>query len=697
MYAGELDKAVSLLHHSASQDITGQVPIRLWGSNHPYRDLWPKKLEAPIFLQIPSRVAAHFGWNLLTQSDLPRKSAVSYDFKDLFDRQKPPTSIPPNLTDRKDNGLEGTVELSSPKPQSSQKQPSSLNSPKDELVLSMINQNPPETILKIETKIDEISYQKESRDPSVRDGRFPIYVVFTTLKGLEKKYGEKTTQILDRAMRKLVTSFRKRLDWGATLVYVDDPGNMAEFGLKPVPFDDPWKLKLALTDLDYALGKRGAKIGAILIVGGPEVVPFHNLPNPTDDLDSFVPSDNPYATRDENYFVPEWPIGRLPDSMGRDPGLLLSSLRSISESYDFQKSKTFHLSSTLLNWLLDFFRRKMIQAQNSFGCTAEAWLKASHDVFSPIGDPKHLVTSPPVVINNRWPLPLSNVAYFNLHGVQDSADWFGQRDARNGGGIDYPIALRPKDVMNNGRSPEIIFSEACFGSHIIGKPIDKALSLKFLASGTKAFIGSTVISYGSVTPPLNAADLLGKAFWDFFKEGNTTGESLRKAKIYLVKEMHRRQGYLDGEDQKTLISFVLYGDPLATSKKIRKRKFATKMPEEIFPPKHIKTICDRIDIPGTSEPIPREVIANVKKIVDQYLPGMRGAKVCLSHEHSECSSSGHTCPTEQLGGKTKYTKNPERRVVTLSKQIMQTNQSHETYARLTLDMEGNMVKLAVSR
>ena len=52
-----------------------------------------------------------------------------------------------------------------------------------------------------------------------------------------------------------------------------------------------------------ALAKHGEMIGALLIVGGPDIIPFHNLPNPVDDLDMEVPSDNPYGTRDENYFI----------------------------------------------------------------------------------------------------------------------------------------------------------------------------------------------------------------------------------------------------------------------------------------------------------------------------------------------------------------------------------------------------------
>jgi len=83
-----------------------------------------------------------------------------------------------------------------------------------------------------------------------------------------------------------------------------------------------------------------------------------------------------------------------------------------------------------------------------------------------------------------------------------------------------------------------------------------------MAIGSMGFVGSTVISYGSVGTPLIGADLLGWQFWKNLKDGQTAGEALMQAKIALVKEMTQRQGFLDGEDQKTLISFVLYGDPL---------------------------------------------------------------------------------------------------------------------------------------
>ncbi|MBL6966258.1 MAG: hypothetical protein ISR60_06860, partial [Anaerolineales bacterium] len=79
------------------------------------------------------------------------------------------------------------------------------------------------------------------------------------------------------------------------------------------------------------------------------------------------------------------------------------------------------------------------------------------------------------------------------------------------------------------------------------------------------------------------------------------------------------------------------------------------------------------------------------------LPGMSGAHLALSHEHSNCCCEGHTCPTGQLGKKSRPNAEPKRSVVVLSKQIQHANRTHPAYARLTMDAQGKVVKLAVSR
>ena len=62
--------------------------------------------------------------------------------------------------------------------------------------------------------------------------------------------------------------------WQAGLFLADDPENQERLGIEPVVSDDAWRLKLALADLDTALARHGEMIGALLIVGGPEVVAF---------------------------------------------------------------------------------------------------------------------------------------------------------------------------------------------------------------------------------------------------------------------------------------------------------------------------------------------------------------------------------------------------------------------------------------
>jgi hypothetical protein len=314
-------------------------------------------------------------------------------------------------------------------------------------------------------------------------------------------------------------------------------------------------------------------------------------------------------------------------------------------------------------------------------------------------------------------LPAAQLAYFNLHGLEDAAEWFGQREPESsanpstadGGPVlaelyDYPVAVRPEDVTNSGSAPQIVFSEACYGAHIFNRKVEEALALKFLQSGSQAVVGSTCISYGSIRPPLIAADYLGHAFWHYLQYGLPAGEALQRARLSLAREMHQRQGYLDGEDQKTLISFVLYGDPLALAAPSRQPLKSYGRP---LPKLEVTTVCDRAHADDSGDPIPEEIVAYVKSVVEQYLPGMNDAQLTFSHEHLECTpgtpgcklngSRGLNAPACQEKRKTGGMLQPGRRVITLSKQVLRSTQLHHHYARLTLNARGKLVKLVVSR
>lgn len=697
MGGGQSTKAVTLLHRASASDPSGQVASRLWGNaEQPYKDLWPKNMQAMIDVSIPAEVAAALGWNLLSVGG---SQVQTLETEPVIEVEEQPEHQSGEVS--VEAQLETTaVELKDEKPKGSEAS-EEADVPED-----AINEAAPELPKEIQDELDQVAERLNLPGLAKTDGRYPVYVILTTRTGLIHKYSEETFDALDSAMERLVLTVRERPGWGSLLMYADDPASMAGMDLKPRKHNDAWGLKLALADLDKALNKRGAMIGAVLIVGGPKVVPYHHLPNPTDDSDADVPSDNPYATSDENYFIPEWALGRLPGDASQDASLLLDGLRAITR----QHKAAINSAANWWLWLVNLIKRMFPGNRNarSIGYTAEVWQRAALSVYRTIGEPKEMITSPPVGSHTDIPEPVAQLGYFNLHGLVDAPDWYGHRDPSNyprpgmthfEEGPDYPIALRPSDIVNGGRAPQVIFSEACYGTHIFGRKVDDSMALKFLSSGSLAVIGSTVIAYGSVNTPLIAADLLGKAFWQFLQEGYPTGEALRRAKIHLAKEMHKRQGYLDGEDQKTLISFVLYGDPLTrptnmptantkTSKEIW--RFAEKIPQA-------KTICDRSDNPGTSAPIPSDVIDQVKKVVEQYLPGMQGAQLSLSHEHADCCCEGHNCPTAQLGAKSRPEVVPQRKLITLSKEARDAYYVHPIWARLTLDEAGEVVKMVVSR
>jgi hypothetical protein len=115
----------------------------------------------------------------------------------------------------------------------------------------------------------------------------------------------------------------------------------------------------------------------------------------------------------------------------------------------------------------------------------------------------------------------------------------------------------------------------------------------------------------------------------------------------------------------------------------------------------LTTVCDKAGR-GRGQPhqvdITPEMLAQIKTVVSRYLPGMEGADVRAVRAHAECAGGDHACPTAQLGRGTKSAASPApTTVVTLSKTIRASAHVHPHYARVTLDAQGQIVKLAVSR
>ncbi len=722
-------EAVRLLHHCVSNDATGQVPERLWGKDHRFRALWPDNLEIEFDQPIPAEVALLLGWNRLPAAPVATTEAPEAAPEAGAERI-PETAVGETAPAAEAPGVEqaatepvtleaiGLPVVESPsKPVApvapTQPEPGLEVDAASPAVAHRVSrrrksQKKDESLQPVSKEFERLA--KKMKQPAIArtDSRFPMYVIFTSHAGLLKQYGNQTAVAIESEMKALAEIVKRRPGWGSLAFIPDEFDNANKLGVSPVSSVDPWKLKLSLADLDNQLAGKGAMIGAVLIVGGPDVVPFHHLPNPTDDDDSTVYSDNPYATLDSNYFVPEWPVGRLPGESGPDAGLLLEQLRGMKIYHSqFRKAESWWEQ---VFFFLNLFRKRNATAKkrtakngaNSFGYSAAVWRNSSLEVYKPIGDAQRMFISPPTQSGGFDGKKITDAfaGYYNLHGVPDGADWFGQRDlSDSGAGPDYPVALSPKDLVKNGRAPGVVFSEACYGGYILNKTQEQAIALRFLEIGSQAFVGSTCVAYGSVDTPLIGADLLGYLFWKNLREGLTAGEALMAAKVQLSSEMLKRQGFLDGEDQKTLLSFVLYGDPLV---RVQANGPKSKGVVRFLSHPGVKTICDRQDGEGAELVLPGEVLREVKRAVENYLPGLEEAEVIVSQEHTVCNGQHHHCPTSELATKNSKTSGVEdahagRMVVTISKQVRQHEHVHHHYARATLDAKGNMVKLAISR
>ena len=689
---GEDNGAVSLLHQCAARDASGQVATRVWGHGHAFQTLWPDQLQVNFDLAVPASIAAVMGWNQLPPGTAP-----------LPVEPAPTAAEAPSVSANAAAGDVAAVNTAvstalnptgdqTAQPAAAQEQAPTLKTRKEPVV----------TLKSIQDELEKVAKKLKQPPVSRADGRFPVYVIVTSRRALETQYGFQTAAIVDDLLKQLATAIRKRPNWGGIVFYPDDPACTATFGLKPVLGTDAWKIKLSLADLDRSLNRYGEMIGSVLIVGGSQVIPFHHLPNPVEDDDSEVLSDNPYATTDENYFVPEWPVGRLPTEPGPEPSRLLEKLRQMVQYHSDAQHTRRH--SRLVEAVLRLFQRSANRSRPSygysrkvrpsFGMTAQVWKQSSQMVFSAIGPSKSLLASPPNATgclnkSRHWPAQLG---YFNLHGIPDSAEWYGQKEFNDDSSEpDYPIALSPDDLLVSG-VPEVVFSEACYGAHIENKTAEDALALKFLLHGTLAMVGSTGIAYGTVTHPLIAADFLGHAYWQHLRLGETTGSAFMKAKLSLLREMDKRQGYLDGEDQKTLLSFVLYGDPLAAP------SHWGAAPKALLRFKGIPVIKTMSDHKNGSEPqvdLPERTLKQVKAVVERYLPGLGDGDYVVLRQESTVAAPAPVGAAAKSADPAPQTS--KRMVLALTKQVEYARKTHRHIARLTLDDHGKVVKISTSR
>lgn len=534
-----------------------------------------------------------------------------------------------------------------------------------------LEEPPGESVEESETIVTP-SLRKDT--PSLR----PMELIVTSKFRLAEKYGPDGFMRIEERLSELERA-TKGLE--VKRVYVDEGGTLD--GLEPVDPTDPWAIKALIDEIDERLQAEGREAKFLLLVGGDDVIPFCRLPNPADDGELEVWTDNPYASRDDNFLLPQRAVGRIPD--GKREDILLSLLEvAIEGQREISKGRLTGMVAGLI--------RGLRRSPSSLGLSAEIWQEASQAVFEAIGNSKGLEISPPFTdqefLEQHTQVP--PLAYFNLHGVKEAAYWYGH--SSSGEEIDFPIAFTPLNLAWTEVSGAVVYSEACYGAHLREGSTDSSIPLAFLAKGAKAVIGSTGMAYGALTPPLSGADLLGRNLWLGLKRGFTIGEALLRAKLGLVEEMAERQGFLDGEDQKTILSFVLYGDPSLKASIVAS---TSKQPSKA------ETCCPSV-VCGMraqdSVEVDEEVVAKVRKCLAEKASFIAELELKVSSQSlcaKDCNCGGG-CFLRQtpLGVK----RAPPNLVFT-SEQLapLPGDGTLRQIFRVTADQGGNVLKVAVSK
>src|SRR6266480_838418 len=150
--------------------------------------------------------------------------------------------------------------------------------------------------------------------------------------------------------------------------------------------------------------------------------------------------------------------------------------------------------------------------------------------------------------------------YFNLHGFINDPEWKCYSTLQR----DFVAAVTPGGLDRSCVAGAVSFAECCYGAQIQGRTADDSCALKLVQEGA-SFIGATGLAYGSYIASdifLEDADFLARGFFQGVAAGQPIGSALSTARnLYLNDSAEARSGEVWQYKQKTLLQFVLFGNP----------------------------------------------------------------------------------------------------------------------------------------
>lgn len=323
--------------------------------------------------------------------------------------------------------------------------------------------------------------------------------------------------------------------------------------LDVVSGDDPQQLQeLAVKRIRTA--SQSGRLGNVCIIGDWNDVPPFRIDNPIGyrDGDEHCMSDAVYGLLGINHstdeldaisYVPDVSVGRIPLA---DIGVFQRVLFSESSSSDpieaFQFAVTAECWKEATESIVERFTYKIGQ------------IKLSDNPWSMSDRKSNVLNSPEwddgALENDLIDAPLQDgsLILFNVHGSGDVTTWYGERH-----GGDTPEIFHPGTIASFKNS--VLVSEACYGGALGYE--EPSVTEHFFTNGGRAFVGCSVIAYGTPDNTLCGADLIALHFIEGLKSGMSFGQALNYAKF----EVGVASPECDDVSLKTVISFNLFGIP----------------------------------------------------------------------------------------------------------------------------------------
>lgn len=364
---------------------------------------------------------------------------------------------------------------------------------------------------------------------------------------LAEKYNAKGLARIDAAIGKWIKADAKR-GIRTHHVAVDDAAAMKPYKVPPV------KGEITAAKVKEALDALVARLSPdyIVLIGAGDVVPLFEVSNPTlndGDTDAVVPTDNPYASsvkfgkKRATYLVPDRVVGRIPDLPGSsDPSWLIGYLAVATSWRSRAPSK---------------FKHDLMVCCYTWRKSGQACVKFLER------DTAGLLLSPPALdrskkLKDRHQALLQMI---KCHGAEKASRFFGQK------GHAYPEVLRSTSLNKRTRKATVVGSMCCFGASLFD-PLDPAalfpneppIASVYLRQGGFGFLGSTSTAWVGLDAML-CADWIVAAFLKAVLNGASLGRAALEAKQDLIRWNQQQGDQIDSAEEKTLLQFVLLGDP----------------------------------------------------------------------------------------------------------------------------------------